>query len=251
MEEGCRVRSPLNIIEEIKLLKDKYGITYIGFYDELLMVSEERTTELCEALLRENLNIKWVCSGRLNFAKLNILRLMKKAGCTFINYGIESFDDNVLKNMNKCLTTKIIEEGVQNTLKENISPGLNFIFGNIGDNEETLKKSAEFLLKYNYGTQLRTIRPVTPYPGCPLYYYAIEKGLLKGVEDFYENKHVNSDLLSVNFTNLSDEEFYRALMQTNIVLIKDYYKHKMVNSIKAAKNLYTNRDENFRGFRVV
>ena len=55
---------------------------------------------------------------------------------------------------------------------------------------------------------MRTIRPVTPYPGSPLYYYAIEKGLLKDCEDFYEKKHLNSDLLSINFTELTDNEFH-------------------------------------------
>ena len=34
------------------------------------------------------------------------------------------------------------------------------------------------------GAQLRTFRPVTPYPGSPLYYYAIETDVLKDAEDF-------------------------------------------------------------------
>jgi radical SAM superfamily enzyme with C-terminal helix-hairpin-helix motif len=70
---------------------------------------------------------------------------------------------------------------------------LNIIFGNIGDNKRTLNKGVEFLLKYDDGAQIRTIRPLTPYPGSPLYCYATEKGLLKDAEDFYENKHTNSD----------------------------------------------------------
>ena len=56
----------------------------------------------------------------------------------------------------------------------------------------------DFLLKYDDFAEKRTIRPVTPYPGSPLYYDAIESGLLdknNPAEDFYENKHLNSDLL--------------------------------------------------------
>jgi len=52
-----------------------------------------------------------------------------------------------------------------------------------------LRKGVDFLLKYDDGAQMRTIRPVTPYPGSPLYYYAIKKGLLRDCEDFYDNKH--------------------------------------------------------------
>jgi len=177
MDKGFRPRSNESIIEEIKYLKKDYGITYIAFSDELLMSSIDRVSCLCEDFLREGINIKWDCNGRLNYAKPNVLQLMKRAGCVFINYGIEAMDDNVLKKMHKALTTKQIIKGIEATLQSGISPGYNIIFGNIGDNKETLLDGVEFLLKYDDGTQMRTIRPVTPYPGSPLYYLAIEKGL--------------------------------------------------------------------------
>ena len=249
MDEGFRSRSSEGIIEEIQLVKRNYGITYINFQDELLMSSKERAISLSEAFIKSKLNIKWICNGRLNFAIPEVLNAMKKAGCMAINYGIESMDDNVLRNMNKALTTKLINEGVKNTLNAGMSPGLNIIFGNIGDNKETLKKDLKFLLKYNDGNQLRTIRPVTPYPGCPLYYYAIEKGLIKDCEDFYENKHINSDLLSVNFTDMSDEEVHRCPFETNVKLIKDYCQKKADTLIEASRKLYLEGDASFRGFR--
>jgi len=93
-------------------------------------------------------------------------------------------DDNVLKNMKKGLTTKQIIRGIEATLDSGISPGLNIIFGNIGDNKVSLKKGVWVLLKYDDGAQMRTIRPVTPYPGSPLYDYAIQKGLLKDAKIF-------------------------------------------------------------------
>jgi len=163
-----------------KLLINEYNITYINFADELLMSSPGRIEELCNTFMDSGLKFQWSCNGRLNFAKADVLSLMKKAGCNFINYGIESVDDIALKNMNKSLTVAQIIEGIENTLAQNISPGLNIIFGNIGENHDVLRKDVDFLLKYDDHTQLRTIRPVTPYPGSPLYYYAIEKGLLDG-----------------------------------------------------------------------
>lgn len=249
MDEGFRPRSSDSIIEEIKLLKKDYGATYIVFGDELLMSSRERTTNLCNDFIKHKLNIKWLCNGRLNFAKKDLLNLMKKSGCVFINYGIESMDDRILKNMNKALTTKQIIAGIEATLDAGISPGLNIIFGNIGENRETLRNGLEFLLKYDDGAQMRTIRPVTPYPGSPLYYYAIEKGFLKDCEDFYEKKHVNSDLLSINFTDLTDDEFHRALFDANSILIDNYFTNRRKSYLEQMKKLYLERDENFRGFR--
>ncbi len=249
MDKGFRPRSNEKIINEIKLLKRMYGITYIAFSDELLMSSAERTVSLCEDFIRANLNIKWCCNGRLNFAEPEVLSLMKQAGCVFINYGIEAMDDAVLKNMNKVLTTEQIIKGIEATLDAGISPGFNIIFGNIGDSKETLRKGVEFLLKYDDGAQMRTIRPVTPYPGSPLYYYAIEKGLLKDCEDFYENKHINSDLLAVNFTELSDDDFHKYLMEANIELLSNYSREKLHALIRQANMLYMQKDASFRGWR--
>jgi len=249
LDGGFRPRSNESIINEIIFLKQNYQINYIVFQDELLMSSIERIESLCKALIKARLNIKWWCNGRLNFAKTNILKLMKEAGCVFINYGIESFDDQALKNMNKCLTTKQIIAGIEATLAIGISPGFNVIFGNIGENKEVLEKGVKFLLKYDDGAQMRTIRPVTPYPGSPLYYYAIDKGLLKGCEDFYEKKHLNSDLLAVNFTDMADDEFHAALCDANKMLLKNYFNKKEKSYIGMTEKLYLEKDASFRGYR--
>lgn len=249
MDKGFRARSNEAIIEEIKYLQKNYGITYIAFSDELLMSSIGRTMSLCEDIIKSGINIKWDCNGRLNYAKPKVLKLMKEAGCVFINYGIEAFDDEILKNMDKVLTTKQIEKGIQATLDEGISPGFNIIFGNIDETKQTLMQGVDFLLKYDDGAQLRTIRPVTPYPGSPLYYHAIKEGLLKDVADFYENKHTNSDLMTCNFTKLSDDEFYEALHEANSMLLQNYQKRLLERTTQQLDNLYKNKDATFRGFR--
>lgn len=249
MDEDFRLRSNESIIEEIKLLKNKFGITYIAFSDDLLMSSPDRTVSLCESFISSKLNIKWDCNGRLNYARPQVLKVMKEAGCVFINYGIEAMDDTVLKNMRKALTVAQITEGIKNTLAAQISPGLNIIFGNIGDNKDTLQKGVEFLLKYDDGAQMRTIRPMTPYPGSPLYYYAIEKGILRDIEDFYENRHLNSDLVSVNFTGLSDKEFHNCLMEANSRLLTNYFNKRLTSQLSRIRKLYVEGDVSFRGFR--
>lgn len=251
MDQGFRLRSNESIIDEIKLLKEKYRINYIAFSDELLMTSGDRTTSLCESILKSGLGVKWECDGRLNYAKPEILEIMKRAGCVFINYGIEAIDDNVLRNIKKALTYEQIVKGIEATLAAGISPGLNIIFGNIGDTKETLNKGIEFLLRYDDGAQMRTIRPVTPYPGSELYNYAIKKGLLKDAEDFYKNKHLNSDLLSINFTGMSNEDFHRCLLEANTRLVTNYFNKKLSILLKQAEKLYLKGDSSFRGFRQI
>jgi radical SAM superfamily enzyme YgiQ (UPF0313 family) len=249
MDKGFRPRSNKAIIEEVKFLKDKYRINVIDFSDELLMSSVNRTISLCEALIDSKLNIRWHCNGRLNYAIPKVLKLMKKAGCIFINYGLEAIDNNVLKLMNKALTVDMITKGVEATLEEKISPGLNLMWGNPGDNLNTLDKAVNFLLKYDDCAQLRTLRFVTPYPGCPLYYKAIELGLLKDIKDFYEVKHKNSDLLTINFTDMDEETMYSSLYKANCKIIDNYYKKHAKYMKKQAEELYLKGDDSFRGFR--
>lgn len=249
LDKGFRPRSAKSIIKEIQYLKEQYNVKYIAFSDELLMSSRERTIELCDAFIDANLDVKWDCNGRLNFADIDILEKMKKAGCVFINYGIESLDDDTLKVMHKGLTRDIIIRGIENTLRVGISPGLNIIYGNINEPLSAIEDAVEFLMKYDDHAQMRTIRPVTAYPGTELFEYAKEHGLVKDTEDFYENKHTNSDLLSINFTQYSDEEIYDALYHANMRLINKYTEVQQKNFESVCRDLYYNRNSNFRGFR--
>ena len=252
MDPGYRKRSPEPLIDEVEKVHKDYGITHVSFQDDLLMSSVEHTEEVCEEFLKRNLPVKWTCNGRLNYCSEELLQLMKDAGCHFINYGIESMDQKVLNNMKKGLRPEMIVRGIEDTLKVGISPGLNFIFGNKGDNKETIKSTVDFLLKYDDFAQKRTIRPVTPYPGSPLYYDAIEMGLLdkdNPAEDFYERKHLNSDLICCNFTELSDEDYYECLRWANKTLMKNYYDKQRANTLDQIDYLYDKKDISFRGFR--
>ena len=250
MDPGFRARCNDAIIAEMKFLQDTYRINYFVFIDELLMSSPRRTKSLCRAIIDADLGVKWWCSGRLNHARPDVLKLMEEAGCVFINYGIEAVDDEVLRLMHKNLTVDQIIRGVEATLETSISPGLNMLWGNLGDNKDTLEAAVAFLEEYQDTSQLRTIRPVCPYPGTALYQMAIEMGLLEGPEDFYERKHLNSDLFTVNFMDIPDDKAYDMLFHANALLIQKHFARTCDRSLLAAHRLYRDRaDPGFRGFR--
>lgn len=253
MDEGFRPRSNESIIKEMIYLRDFYHINRIDFIDDLLVSSIDRVIGFCKDLIEQKVNMKWSCNGRLNYASKDkkMLELMKESGCVFINYGIESIDDEALRRMNKALTVDMIVKGVENTIDCGISPGLNIIFGNLGETRETLERDVEFLLKYDDHAQNRTIRPVTPYPGTDLYNYAIKEGFILDIEDFYENKHRNSDLMTCNFTDLSDDEYYDALYWANSKLLDNHLKFMEEKNRECLNKLYREKDESFRGFRNV
>ena len=167
---------------------------------------------------------------------------------------MESSGQNVLDLMGKRTTVKQNIEAAEIARKVGVTVGLNFIWGNVGDTEESLKGNVKLIKQYNTYFQLRTIRPVTPYPGCPLYYEAIDRGLLSGPADFFE-KFKNSDLSIVNFTNIPDKIFYEILFEANKGLILDHYQNTSQDMdeanaiIQQFYRLYFESDYKFRGAR--
>ena len=248
MYEGYRLRSIPNVLNEIRELKTRYGITYITFVDENLMSSRNRALSFCKGIKNSQLNISWDCMGRLNVAQKDVLKAMKEAGCAYINYGIESVDQMSLNLMQKDLKVEEIYDGIDNTVEAGIFPGLNVIWGNIGDNEETLIKGRDFLIKYNTPLQIRTIKPVTPYPGTKLFEIAKERGLLKDATDFYE-RYLNTDRFTVNFTNLPEEKCYELLFEANKAVTLAYYDQSAKRAIEGFRKCYFEKDTNFRGPR--
>ncbi len=251
MRSGYHEREIEAIMEEVRYLHKNFAISHFDFEDELLMASAKRTEGICEAILRLPFKVKWDCNGRLNFATSTILRLMKQSGCQYVNYGIESLSQKLLNQMGKGLTLNQIHQGVEETLKSGLSPGLNLLWGFPGDTEQNLRDEVDFLLKHDPCDELRTIRPVTPYPGCRLFDEAVGKGLAKDAEDFYENLHKNSDLISVNFMDIPTKDAHVMLFKANEELIKNYVAKKTKNTLDSASRLYLLGDTSFRGFRAV
>lgn len=254
MENAIRLRNIENVVEEMKILKKRYGVNYFSMHDELFVFPKKRVFDFYQALKENNLKIKFNCNARVDIFDKEVAICLKKSGCTFLNFGMESSDQNVLDLMHKNTTVEQNIQAAEIAREIGIGLGLNFIWGNKGDTEESLRNNVELIKKYNTYDQIRTIRPVTSYPGCELYYEAIEKGLLAGPEDFF-NKFKNSDLLTVNFTDIPEEKFYKLLFKANKDLIIDYFIHTTKDMVKANRlikdfyDLYFKSKTHFRGAR--
>jgi radical SAM superfamily enzyme YgiQ (UPF0313 family) len=254
MENGIRFRSIKNVVNEISTLKERFDINYFLMFDELFAYPKKRVFEFKDELERNELKIKFVCNTRVDVFDEEVAEALKDAGCQFLNFGMESSDQTVLDKMNKNTTVEENIRAAEIAKKVGVGLGLNFIWGNIGDSKESLENNVRLIKKYNTYDQIRTIRPVTPYPGCDLYYEAIRRGLFAGPNDFFD-KFRNSDLITVNFTTMSNKDMYKLLFQANRELILDYYNHTTKDmeaanaSIKNFYDLYFMDKTEFRGAR--
>jgi len=254
MEKGIRFRSIKNVVEEIRVLNERYGVTYVMMNDELFVYPKKRIFEFRDELERNELKIKYDCNARVDVFDKEVAECLKESGCQFLNFGMESSSQEVLDTMHKNTTVDQNIRAAEIVRKVGIGIGLNFIWGNIGDTEESLKNNVSLIKKYNSYDYVRTIRPVTPYPGCELYYKAIELGFLDGPQDFFD-KFKNSDLLTVNFTKYPTDHFYRLLFEANKELILDHFTHTSKDFhaadelIQGFYDLYFKGISKFRGAR--
>jgi anaerobic magnesium-protoporphyrin IX monomethyl ester cyclase len=246
LEEGHRHRPFDDVLGEMHYLNDRYTINDFGLQDELFMTSKKHVKQFCENLIAamdESVipRITWSTTGRLNIVDREIADVMAAAGCRQVLYGLESGDTKVLELMNKKTTAEAIREGVNVTREAGMAVSLPCMFGNIGETEESIQKTVDLLIELK-PDEYRTLRPVTPYPGSPLYEYAMEKNLLKDHEEFFQLSR-NPDLLSVNFTEMNDEAFYKALYGANEQLVEAYHRSTLESEMALYKSMYFKDDD--------
>lgn len=162
-----RVRSVDKAIEEIKQLIKNYGIKNINFWDDLWGVKPGWTEEFCKRMIDEKIKISWSCERRVDTVDLETLKLMKKAGCYSIFYGIESFDQECLNAINKGIKVEDAKNAMMLTKKAGIEVRANFILGLPHETPEKAKKMIKMISKIN--PDYIKFNMLTPYPGTALY----------------------------------------------------------------------------------
>ena len=228
MIKGLRLRSIDNIIAEMNLLNAEYGVNYFAFQDETLAANPKRIKEFCRRVSELPYSPSWSTGLRVDMLQDNdTVRMLKESGCVYLSLGLESLNQSVLDLMGKKTTVDQNIRAVELCNAHGLNPGLNLIWGCPGDTEDTLRRQVDFIKEMSSGTECRTVRPVTPYPGTPLYDLAVAEGKLTGPADFFD-KFKNSDYVTVNFTNMSTPEMLDALYAANCEIIDDFCDHPQV-----------------------
>jgi len=169
-----RKRSPAMIMEEIKLLYDKYGVRNISFGDSTVNIDNAWLREICDRLLGLKRKILWGCSLRADRVDRQDLKLMKKSGCVKVFIGVESADERMLKKMKKAESFSHIEEGIRVIQEAGLTPDMGFIIGMPGETRESIMKTINFTRRFNKSVCSFTY--ATPYPGTEFYNTAKNEG---------------------------------------------------------------------------
>ena len=120
-------------------MRYRYGVKEVLIEDDTFIISKSKTMEFCERLIADRVDITWSCLGRADRVDPQLLRLLKKAGCWHISYGVESGDPEILKRVHKNLDIAEIRQALAWTREAGMWTKGFFMVGFPGETHATLK----------------------------------------------------------------------------------------------------------------
>ena len=215
-DDPYRFRTPQNILKEIQRNIEKYGATYINFWDDLSFASAHQVEKMCDEFLASGLKFKWLASVRVDlFSRANlspddalkVAEKMKEAGCYDVGFALESGNQEILEMMNKKIDVNAFFETVNIFKKVGITVNTSVVFGYPTESKESIRQTFEQCLKASVYPSIGFLLPL-PYTG--MYDYAKQKGFITDEDRYLESITERQDIC-LNMTKMSDEEIMKEI----------------------------------------
>lgn len=150
---------------ELDQLQETGVVKTVYFMDDTFNVPVERFKEIMRMLIFQKYDFSWHSYVRCQFLDDEALQLMVESKCEGIMLGIESANNQILKNMNKQATVEQYYRTMDLIKKYNITTMVYLIIGFPGETEETFEETLNFIKKTKpdfYRPFLWLASPVTP-----------------------------------------------------------------------------------------
>lgn len=248
-----RPRSAQNIFDELIYLNKNFGAVQFDFVDDTITMNKSRMYELCNLILINNCKFKWMCNARVNTVDLEMLKLMRKAGCVRIEFGVESGDSEVLKSIKKGITINQIKNAHSIARQAGLNVGSFVMVGNVGEDFSAVVKTKNLIKQLDSDDVFIGI--ATPFPGTELYKIAQDKGWIRsydwseyvtaptyfpGYRPIMETDKMNSQQIMKAFFYLHSQFAIRKFKTRYgklFFLNKQFYKENIL-SVRSSKELW-------------
>ena len=164
---SVRFRSPSAVLREMTLLRAKHGLTYFSFRDDTFTANRGRILSLMELIQGSGQYPLWNCQSRVNLVDEDRLVAMKRAGCEFMQFGVEHGSERVLLLLDKGTSMKHAYRALSLVRKVGMNLGMYLITGIPGERWEDVELSAE-LIRITRPHDVQ-ISPLALYPGTRLF----------------------------------------------------------------------------------
>ncbi len=158
------LRSADNLVEELSYIeRDLPKVRSIMIQDD--MMTDERAEEVCRLKIKRDIKLSWSCYARCNLS-LDVMKLMKKAGCRNLHVGYESGDPQIIKNIRKGVTLDVMQRFTRDAKKAGLRIHGDFAIGFPGETKESVDRTILFAKRLNPHTaqfQLANVLEGTPF----------------------------------------------------------------------------------------
>jgi anaerobic magnesium-protoporphyrin IX monomethyl ester cyclase len=171
-----RMNSPNRVLEEVETVVQAYGKRFFSFADDNFVVNKKRTRQICEMLIERGYSnhVKWLCQTRADAVNENILELMRKAGCEYISFGIETGTQRMLDLIRKNVKIETIAKAVRMAHATGIKTRGSFMLGLPAETREDSLATIKFALELPLDAA--KFNMAVPYPGTKLLAIAMLEG---------------------------------------------------------------------------
>lgn len=182
---GTKVRhfSVERVVEEFLVLRDRYKARHVAVYDDNFLTDYDFACEVCEELRRRHFDASWSVVARADAVNEKVLRVLKRAGCTMIEYGIESGCQRILDHINKQITKDDIRGTALLTRRAGLGSRGFFMLGFPTETAEEMEETIRFAIELDMDLVSFTL--LTPLPGTIEYRRALESGSFRDPEYYH------------------------------------------------------------------
>ncbi len=204
-----RFRSIGNIIQEIKSLKEDYGVKQLAIVDDTFLADKNRAESFCDEIVNNKIKINWWCYARLDsFYPRELFKKMRRAGCYGLSFGVESGNQEVLDAVRKNINLNTAEKIISLAKREGFLVLASFMVGLPKDTRNTVRQTIDFSIRLNPHIAHYCI--TTPFPGTELYNEAQQKGWLLEAKSWSDiGLHQKSKFRNDSLTSEEIYDFYR------------------------------------------
>jgi len=166
-----RIRSPESVVDEMEFLHRQYGLEQLSIMDDTFTgLPRKLTLPVCAELERRGLKIAFGCESRADVATPQLLETLRKAGCTTIQFGVESGSPRILATLGKRITLDQVRQATTHSVELGMRVICSFILGHPNETEQDVYMTLDFIEELLYiGVREIYITPLIPYPGSDVY----------------------------------------------------------------------------------
>jgi radical SAM superfamily enzyme YgiQ (UPF0313 family) len=143
-----RARSPENVLDELDILYNRFGIRDLQIQDDVFNLIPKRAKAICDLMVRRGIrmNISFPNGVRGDLMDEELLRKLKDAGTFKISYAAESGSERIQKLIRKNVKLSKLKEVIEQTDKAGIFAHGFFMLGFPTETIEDMHQTVEFAL---------------------------------------------------------------------------------------------------------